>query len=243
MDDVYAQVNRAVPAIVRTLALLLALELSLLLLLSPEAPLSERMLFRAAVLLVLAMMLFPFSTLTMSGGSVQSALWSVAVSAVFLAGVALSDSAALATIDVWLLAAGTGLLACLFGSISSGLAALLEDRRAASRITLTALLLSLSLPLWSSPIAALFGACRWLVDLLVALCPMAYLASLAGIDYLRGDWFYQHTPYGGLRYDYPDPLLLSGTIVLLIAVLWRFTRRWTAPSSITSPANSMELSQ
>ena len=102
---------------------------------------------------------------------------------------------------VFTLACCTALLVFMFGCLRKSLALGLGDRRTASQITLAALTLSLTLPLWAAPLAVLNGANKGFVDTIVALCPASYLASVADIDYLRGDWMYQHTPYGSLRFD------------------------------------------
>ena len=101
------------------------------------------------------------------------------------------------------------------------------------------LLSSLTLPLWASSTASLDGGSKWLVDVIVGLCPASYLAGLTQIDYLRGNWLYQHTPYGSLRFDYPDPVYTT-VILLLLAVLmttlaivrWPFNINRGAPESL-----------
>ena len=112
----------------------------------------------------------------------------------------------------------------------------------ASQATLAALFLSLALPLWASPLATLNGASKWFIDALVAICPASYLASVAGIDYLRSDWMYQHAPYGSLRFDYPDPVHATVVIILLAAIFSaRALSRLTGPGPGQILADSPQL--
>jgi len=52
--------------------------------------------------------------------------------------------------------------------------------------------------------------------------PLSYLAGMLDYDYLRNQWFYQHTPYGMLKYEYPDKILYSfgliGMSLLLLGI-------------------------
>ena len=69
----------------------------------------------------------------------------------------------------------------------------------------------------------------------------SYLATLAEIDYLRSDWFYRHTPYGGLRYDYPEPALFALILVALIAAAYRWWGRNENRLEHLSPRNPQEM--
>ena len=62
-----------------------------------------------------------------------------------------------------------------------------------------------------------------LVNGIVALSPVSYVAGLVDYDYLREPWFYQRTAFGGLRFDYPDPRLASACY-LTIGFLLAFCR-------------------
>lgn len=63
--------------------------------------------------------------------------------------------------------------------------------------------LALSLPLWLAPLAELRGSRSELAAWIVTLSPLSHLASAAGCDYLRTDWFYRHSVLGSLRFEYP----------------------------------------
>ena len=56
-----------------------------------------------------------------------------------------------------------------------------------------------------------------LVDAIIAVSPVSYLAGIVDYDYLRSNWFYQHTPFGGLRFNYPATGVM--TVCYLIATL------------------------
>lgn len=84
------------------------------------------------------------------------------------------------------------------------------------------MLLFTTLPLWLSPWVESITASQTQLNILLWSSPLSYLASMLDYDYLRSEWFYQHTPYGMLRYDYPDPvwfsLGLTGVSLILLAV-------------------------
>lgn len=58
-------------------------------------------------------------------------------------------------------------------------------------------------PLYLSVVAEAVSHQTLVVDAIIAASPVSYLAALADYDYLRSTWFYQHTPFGGLRFNYP----------------------------------------
>jgi hypothetical protein len=105
---------------------------------------------------------------------------------------------------VAMLAMGVGVLTFLAGSLLVGLGALLGDRRSASRIVVLLLLVLGAAPLWLGPAAELLAGRQAVVDTVVAISPLSYLGVLADVDYLKSDWFYRHTAFGGLRYAYPS---------------------------------------
>jgi len=90
----------------------------------------------------------------------------------------------------------------------------------AHRVVLVVLLLSVSAPLWLSPLCATLAS-QSITDLVLAVSPIGYLASLTDFDPLRSTWFYTNTPMGGLRYDYPNPVLLTAVYWSLAMLLPR----------------------
>ena len=114
---------------------------------------------------------------------------------------ALGDAAAMAL--------GVGVVVFTAASVQQLLIALSQDRRRSTGVVLALLLVTSLAPLWLGPVAELFATQQPVVDLIVASSPLSYLASLIFFDYLRSDWFYQHTVFGALRYDYPSPQLMT----------------------------------
>lgn len=105
----------------------------------------------------------------------------------------------------------------LLGGVLDGFAALLVALRvspgAACASGLALFAVAAAAPLWLGPWAELSGG----ADLVIAVSPLSYLAALAQYDYLRGQWFYVHSPLGSLRFDYPDPAAGSAACVVLAA--------------------------
>ena len=200
----------------------------------------DQLLASAVLSLVLAILLLPQPSLSTPPRFGPLLLWSL-LSGVSLIGTLLwlPEGNPLDP-RVALLGGGDALLVLLFACFGRALAFRLEDRRLAARGSLAALLLGLTLPLWASPLAVIFGARQWLIDSIVALCPASYLARLAGIDYLRGDWMYRHTPYGSLRFDYPDAVSSSLVILILAALFFAYagsclSRRKAGPPATAAP--------
>lgn len=67
-----------------------------------------------------------------------------------------------------------------------------------------------ALPLWLGPwMEMLAEGHPRIFQALLWLCPLSYLGGLFDYDFLREQWFYRNTPFGMLRYDYPDPAMAS----------------------------------
>ena len=58
-----------------------------------------------------------------------------------------------------------------------------------------------------------------LVDSIIAVSPVSYLAGIMDFDFLRSSWFYQHTPFSGLRFNYPDTGIVTVCYVITTVVL------------------------
>jgi hypothetical protein len=84
-------------------------------------------------------------------------------------------------------------------------------------------------PLWLGPLAELHAKNQLTVDAIISISPLSYLAVLADYDYLRSSWFYRHTPFGSLRYNYPSTLTLTLVYLsmagMLMTARWRLLRR------------------
>jgi hypothetical protein len=123
-------------------------------------------------------------------------------------------------------ALGVGLLVGLLGGLGACWAVWL-DSPVGARLGIWGLTgLVTAAPLWLGPLAERFAAWPGVVDTVVAVSPLSYLAALAAEDYLHYDWFYQHTPVGGLPYAYPSAALWSaGCAALAGLCLWAIHRR------------------
>ncbi len=75
-------------------------------------------------------------------------------------------------------------------------------------------------PVWLGPVAALNSHRQFIVDAIVAASPVSYLASSVGVDYLRGDWFYQYVEIGLQRFNYPDPATSTLALLAIAFVTW-----------------------
>jgi len=132
-------------------------------------------------------------------------------------------------------ALAAGLLVWLMGSLVLLGTALWPHPAAIHRGILILFSLAAAAPLWLSPVAERFADIPAVVNGIVAVSPLSYLAAAAGDDYLRGVWFYLHTPLGSLHYIYPSALLYSGVCLLLgLICLWSGRRllRCQAPGLV-----------
>lgn len=230
----------------RAAGLLLLTEAAAAWLLAGDSTFSEAVLARALFTLFLATVLQPQPAHAGATAIPLLLLWSLlsgaslALGLLWLAGFSHYNHRLLP------LAGGTALLVFLFACLRWSLAMRCKDRRIASQATLATLILSLTLPLWSAPLAVLNGASKAFVDSIVALCPLSYLAALAEVDYLRSDWMYQYAPYGSLRFDYPAPavstllILLLATIFIMYANVRRAGPRTGQLPAIASPLLEMK---
>lgn len=110
-------------------------------------------------------------------------------------------------------------LALLLHSLSN----LLRKLRLTSKIATPAVLIIAGLTgssvLWLGPAVELFVLGNGVIDSIVASNPLSYLSVAVEYDYLRNEWFYQHTPFGSLRFNYPSYSLLTASYLgLAIAI-------------------------
>jgi hypothetical protein len=195
---------------------------------------SEAFLLRAVLILLLGLQLMPAAPLEapLPGGHI--ALWSALCGVVFLAGLALDGFSPGALAALVPMAGGLVLLLMLFGSLAALLSQLCRDRRIGSRLCTIALLLTISLPLWASPLVQTAAGGK-MTDLIIALCPVSYLAVLADVDFLRSEWWYRHMPYGGMRYSYPDALPLTLAALAALAAIATLGMRQAGPEGFRFP--------
>lgn len=112
------------------------------------------------------------------------------------------------------LAAGVFVLVFMFSSLYLLLQAMLADDAATSMLVVLFIVASSTSVLWLGPVAERLSGDQNLVDNIVSISPLTYLAVLADYDYLRGTWFYQHSSFGSLRFNYPAAL--TATIAYMV---------------------------
>jgi hypothetical protein len=81
-----------------------------------------------------------------------------------------------------------------------------------------------ALPLWLGPLAQWLGNQSPGPTRIVALSPASHLAVALDCDFLRLQWFYAHSPLGGLRFDYPELWLVLagyGAAAIILGLLTR----------------------
>jgi hypothetical protein len=101
----------------------------------------------------------------------------------------------------------------MFGALVALLRRGCRNTARAHGAVVTAILLATSAPLWLGPLLAWSRPSVLLTDAVVNVSPISHLAVMFRYDFLRSVWFYQHTPFPGLRYDY-----FSATSVCLVYV-------------------------
>ena len=152
---------------------------------------------------------------------VDSGIWSL-VTAILSAALAMVYTPVATWLSLALpLAAGVLSVCLLLGALTLFLTRSIRiPATVAHRLVLVVLLLSITAPLWLGPLCATVAS-QSITDLVLAVSPIGYLASLTDFDPLRSTWFYTNTPLGGLRYNYPDPVLLTAVYWSLAMLLPR----------------------
>jgi hypothetical protein len=132
------------------------------------------------------------------------------------------------------LALGLGVFALLFALRGITCAfARFNDAATGHRSVLCLLALTAAAPLWLGPVAAWPGVPSWMPSAVIDASALTYLASMADFDLYRSDWFYRHTPFGGLRYSYP-PASITTIAYLALGALTRLAARKPALRAGTS---------
>lgn len=85
---------------------------------------------------------------------------------------------------------------------------------------LCVVIMLMTLPLWMAPWVESIAPTPPRLHLLLWSSPLSYLAGMLDYDYLRNQWFYQHTPYGMLRYEYPDKVSYSFGLIGISLLLF-----------------------
>lgn len=72
-------------------------------------------------------------------------------------------------------------------------------------------------PLWLAPLAEQSAGWTGLSNLIVALSPLSAMAASLQFDYLRVNWFYQHSVLGSLRYEYLSWTAYALSLTVIVA--------------------------
>ena len=113
-----------------------------------------------------------------------------------------------------LLTAGVFIISFLLVCLHKACDSYVENRHITFCIVLTVVILFSSAPMWLGPIAYIHGQNEKLINTIINISPLSYLSVMADYDYLRSPWFYQNTPYGGLRFAYLTPALSTAYYLL-----------------------------
>ncbi len=101
------------------------------------------------------------------------------------------------------------------------------DSRHASLLVIFFSVFISAIPVWTAPWFDSTNPTQASIQLVLWSSPMTYFASLLDYDYLHSQWFYQHTPYGMYRFNYPDPRYASIGLICSASVLLFFSRLYS----------------
>ncbi len=143
--------------------------------------------------------------------------WSLAMAAGACLLIVINNPGPLDAVHMISMGTATFVLAVAIAALHQRLHSQRNNNKYTSRgYTFTAAVVLVTLmPLWLGPWLDWLAAGELTVNAIVAASPLSYLAVMADYDYLRSEWFYQHTPVGMLRYDYLPKLAYSGGWLLL----------------------------
>lgn len=187
--------------------------------LAPSGPAVTAWICGAAASVVSAHLLAPYEVFDKSGGLARWLAFIAAVSVVGALAMGLAAPSASGFAALAALSLAIGALLILLGGGASLIGRCLRDRRAGALISLLVALVAAAAPLWAGPWVEYFNGAKGFADLVVAVSPLTYLATMADYDYLREHWFYTHTPLAAYRFDYPGAISSSVVIVLLGGVM------------------------
>lgn len=123
------------------------------------------------------------------------------------------------------LAGGVLVLVLLFSALQMLIRGFTSSPFAA--LTLVSLIVGafLAAPLYLGALAEQFSDRVLVANLIVAASPLSYFAGIIEYDYLRTTWFYQHTSFGGLRFEYPDAGVTSVVYLVIAMAMLMFAAR------------------
>jgi len=86
-----------------------------------------------------------------------------------------------------------------------------------------------TIPLWLSPWVESSFSAQSSLQLILWSSPLTYASSMLDYDYLHSQWFYQHTPYGMYRFDYPNTFYITFGLTAMALPLLFYSKK-TTPS-------------
>jgi hypothetical protein len=89
----------------------------------------------------------------------------------------------------------------------------------------------LTTPVWLAPLAELSGNRGWITNLIVAVSPLSAFSVALDFDFLRTNWFYEHSVIGSLRYTY-TPWLAHSAVLAVIATLFLTSTNFTSTQRV-----------
>jgi len=125
---------------------------------------------------------------------------------------------------LWRITVGLCLLIVTLTAVAGLLTQLTDNHNSITLWITLLLLITAGTPIWLGPAVELFYLEQSTINAIITTSPLSYLAALADWDYLRGEWFYRHTPFGGLRFDYPS-ISITSLIYLTIGLACHYIRR------------------
>lgn len=148
----------------------------------------------------------------------QDALWAVVAAAGFLL-LSLSPVSAEPGLRSLQVAGGVLTLVLLYSAVH-GFIRLLAASPASSMALFTLLAaVFLAAPLYLGALAVAASERPAVANVIIAASPASYIAAIIDYDYLRSGWFYRHTPFGGLRFDYPGPGFMTACYLIITSML------------------------
>lgn len=110
-------------------------------------------------------------------------------------------------------------LSCFLLSLSRVMMISCPNKSIVPSTILALFLLIVMLPIWLAPWVELWVTTVDSIHGIIWSSPLTYLATVLDYDYLRSQWFYQHTPYGMFRYEYPNVFGCHLFIAIMSALL------------------------
>lgn len=176
-----------------------------------QFPIKEILMSQAIIIFSLGLLFYPANNKRFA-----RLLWCFYLGAGMLI-LALLENASL--LQAILISVAVFLLSLFLHSFCAALAFFKTHDRLRSWVSFWTMLLFSALPVWLSPWVEYLANTQYKINGLLWTSPLSYLAGMLDYDYLRSQWFYTHTSYNMLRYDYPEPMAYSACLVAASLIL------------------------